>query len=144
MRRAGRISLTWIIISAVVIFILGLVIFTPQTPAFTAAQFMAALAKGDVDKLTEMSWMGDDPPADIKTKWQKTVEAGKYYRFVWELGDTFSTGDNSATVKMQVMRNAAQRGAYADQFELPMLKMKGKWVVDVRAINRTVYPDLPR
>ncbi len=51
---------------------------------------------------------------------------------------------NDAAVSLSVWRNYFSGISYDEKFELPMIKQEGKWLVDVRGINREMFPALPR
>lgn len=123
------------------IFLLG-----GESPSSAAGRFMEALGSGDTKKLTKMSWMDGLSPEQIERKWEYTTQtAGRTYRFKWQLlADTQPTPDQ-AIVRLWVWRDYNNRSSsYEEKFEVPLLKKDGKWVVDVKRLNRLMYPGLPR
>jgi hypothetical protein len=146
MRKAGRTNL--LILTGVVcaIVVAALFFMRSESPATTAAQFMNALAKGDVDKLADLTYLGDDSREEIRKKWDYTVNtAGPYYRFLWRPVSSSQADDKNANVRIEVNRNSLSPESYPEAFQIPLVKDEsGKWKVDVRGINREMYPQLPR
>lgn len=144
-RNAGRIS-PLALFGVVAVALIGAgFFFVQQSVATVGSQFMDALARGDVNKLTEMSYMADLPKEEIRKRWDFTVnKAAPYYRFTWAITDSGETAGNAGYVRLNVTRNAGTPGGYDEPFELPLLKIDGQWKVDVRAISRDMYPGLPR
>ena len=70
--------------------------------------------------------------------------AGKHYVFFWRITADQLADENSGSVKLQVTRNASQPGAFEEAYALPLTKINGDWKVDVSAINREMFPGLPR
>lgn len=145
MKRNGRANLLLIFAIAGIVAILGLLLFSKGTPSQAASEFMLALAKGDVPKLTELTYMDGDTPEEISKKWEYTTKtAGPHYQFVWKMTGETIADPQTASVKLQMLRNSRSSSAYEENFALPMLNKDGKWKVDVRAISRDLYPGLPR
>lgn len=108
---------------------------------------MTALAKGDVDTLTKMTYLGANTSEDqIRKEWNFACNtAGKHYVFMWRITSSMEQDPGKVgSVQMQVTRNANTPGSYEEGFQLPMLKVNGQWKVDVRGISRQMYPALPR
>lgn len=145
MRRAGRAN--WIMVTGLVgvLAIVVLLLFSGQSPSAAAAEFMTALGKGDVNELARLSYMEDDPPEKVREQWEyATKVVAPYYRFRWQiLGETRSD-DTHAAVRMYVWRDAQIPTTYEENYQLPMVKIGKEWKVDVRGMNRTMYPGLPR
>lgn len=144
MTRRGRLNVVVLIgllgaITAVVIFVLS-----GESPSGAAARFMVALGEGKVDKLMEMSYYSGDRD-ELRTQWEyATGVAGEYYRFTFQIVGEVRSGPNEAAVRMRVWRNALSAMTYDELFQLPMVKREGRWLVDVKAISRKLYPALPR
>jgi len=146
MRTHGRVN--WLILVGVVVcaLIAGLFLMGRNSPTSVAGDFMVALAEGNSEKLTDMTYMDGVPKEEIRKKWDfATKEAGPHYRFIWLLGSESISGPDHASVSMKMVRNAGTDPmTYEEKFELPMVKVKGTWLVDVAAIQRDMYPALPR
>lgn len=144
MKRAGRAH--WLTIAGIlsVFVVAGLFFFGKDAATTTAADFMSALAKGDVETLTELSLFPGATKEELKEKWRYTVkEVGPHYFFAWNIVAVTRSDENNAAARMKVIRNL-DRGGYEENIQLPMVKENGEWKVDVRAINRALYPGLPR
>lgn len=144
MKQAGRAH--WLTIAGIlsVFVVAGLFFFGKDSAATTAGDFMSALAKGDVDTLTELSFFQGATKEQLREKWRYTVkEVGPHYVFAWRISGITRSEENSAAAKMQVIRNLDQ-GGYEENFQLPLVKENGDWKVDVRSISRAMYPGLPQ
>lgn len=143
--QAGRVNVLaigGIVCLALIVFVL---FAGRESTATVGARFMTALAKGDVDTLTQMSFMGDETPDQVRKQWDYTVHGvGQYYRFRWHITGTSQANDNTAAVLLQVARNADTPSAYDENYQLPLVKVNGGWKVDVRNISRDMFPALPR
>ncbi len=144
-RTAGRISpLTLFGVAAIVLVGVGLFI-AQESVATVGSKFMDALARGDVETLTEMSYMADLPKEEIRKRWDFTInKAAPHYRFTWSITSSDETADNTGNVRLKVMRNVGSGGGYDEKFELPLVKVDDEWKVDVRSISRDMFPGLPR
>jgi len=106
---------------------------------------MFALAKGDATKLTDLTYISGASKDDVKKQWEyATKVAAPHYLFVFRLNGSSQSSADEASVKVMMVRNAGDPGAYEEKFELPMLRKDGRWLVDVAGINRGLYPALPR
>lgn len=144
-RQSGRINFIAILAVVGALLIVAVLFMGKQSPSEAGARFMSALAKGDAATLTDMTYMGDTPKSEIRKKWDfATGDVSKYYRFAWKIMGTSEPNDHEAAVRLQVLRNLDSGGSYEENFQLPMLKQNGQWLVDVKAINREMYPALPR
>jgi hypothetical protein len=147
MKKAGKVSLLTLIV--VVALLIGgavvLLLIVPDSPESAATQFFSALATQDVDKLVNLSDMGDEPADKVRKQWDFAVhDAGKYYQFVFNVTGSTQSGPNDGSVKVEMYRNPDKPGAYSETFDIPMVKKGEHWRVDVRAVNRTIYPALPQ
>lgn len=148
MSSTGRVRrVNWIIVALLLVVgaILIVILTSGESPSTAAVSFMRALGKGDVKALADRSYFNPERSRDdIEKDWQKTIDLGKYYRFIWRVdSDTRPTPDR-ATVKMTVMRDVDKGSAYDEPFSLDLIRQNGKWLVDVRSISRQLYPFLPR
>jgi len=146
MKRSGKASWLVIIAGASILVLLGLILLAKPSPTSIANGFLVALAKGDVAKLTDMTYLGSDSDKEsIRKKWDyATTVVSPHYRFVWKTVGESIPDDSSASVRIQLIRNIGSPAAFEEKYEIPLVKQDGKWLVDVRAINRDVYPGLPR
>jgi len=147
MKRAGRIS--WVLLIGVVgiLVVVGILMVAQESPTTAATRFMTALTKGDVKTLTELTYLDDateKDPAGIKKQWEFSTDVGKYYTFIWKITGETASGPDAASVKMTIIKNAASPAAYDEPCDLPMVKVKGRWKVNVRSMWRELYPALPR
>ncbi len=121
-----------------------LLLFSQAGPEMVATRFMSALVEGNTDKLTELSYYQGGSKKELKDKWDfSTKVAGKYYVFAWKIKFSKLADEKSAGVAMEVIRNAQSPSSYPENFQLPLVKHEGNWLVDVRSISREMYPALP-
>lgn len=143
-KQAGRAH--WLIVAGItsVLLVVGLFLFARDSAAETATGFMTALSKGDVDKLVELSYFDRTSTDELRKKWDFAVHrAGPHYLFAWRVENVSQADSENAAAMMAVTRNIDQEG-FEEKFQLPLVKKDGSWKVDVRAINRTLFPALPR
>lgn len=131
---------------AIIVVMISIFLFLGRgSPEEVTNQFMTALAKGDVDKLVDLTYDRGGDKAELRKEWEfATHDAGKYYAFRWRVISEAQSSDTEANVELGVFRNALNRGAYEERFGVALLKQNGKWKVDVLALNRQMYPALPR
>ena len=128
-----------------ILLLIPLFIITNKGPETTAADFMSALGKGDVDKLAELSLIGNDDLAKRKQDWQQSIAFGKHYYFTWQITDIVQNTPDTAAVRLMLRRNLQlAMGTDEMPYELPMKKVNGKWLIDVGSMDRDIYPALPR
>lgn len=125
-----------------VVVITSLFFIKGSSPKEIGNEFMIALAKGDVQKLCDLGYTKDMTDAEEKRQWEfATQVAAPYYRFMWRVGGESHPDATSASV--QVLMNRGQ--GEEEKFEVPLIQMADKkWYVDVRELNRNMYPALPR
>ena len=145
MRQSGRISLLALVVIVGLVLVGFILLFGQESLTSVGARFMTALAKGDVDTLTKMSSLGDEPEDQIRKQWVFACNtAGKHYAFLWRITSSMEQErDKIGSVQMQVTRNAMSPGGYDEGFQLPLIKKDGQWKVDVGSISRQMYPALP-
>ena len=144
MKQAGKAH--WLTIAGILsIFVVaGLFFFAKDPVGETANDFMVALAKGDIDTLTELSSFQGATKEQLKEKWRFTIEeVAPHYMFAWKILSVARSDENTAAARMMVRRNA-DRGGFDETFQLPLVKENGEWKVDVRSISRAMYPGLPQ
>jgi len=145
MRQAGRVNIVVVGAIVAIAMIATVLLFSRQSVTEVASRFMSGLATGDVETLTKLTYLSEVPEDEVRKKWDFAVnEAGKYYRFRWQVLSAKENDDKTAAVRMYVWRNADSPASYEENFQLPLIKVDGQWKVDVRAISRDMYPGLPR
>ena len=116
-----------------------------QSVTTVVAKFMSALAKHDVDTLTNMTYLNGRDKEEVRKKWDFAVnKAGKHYLFLWKITSSKNVDENNASVTLLMMRNARNVSSYEEKFDIPVVKENGEWKVDVSAISRDVFPALPQ
>ena len=145
MRQSGRGN--WIIVAlvAIVLAIAALVVFAGETPTAAAKKFMRALSRQDAEALADMSFY--DPPRpreEVVASWKRTLKLSEHYIFAWQIKNSKSPVKGRATVSMDFIRDASKGTSYPEIFPLDLIQKDGKWMVDVRALSREMYPALPR
>jgi hypothetical protein len=145
MRRSGRINVLAIFGVIAVVMVIIVLVFSKQSLSNAGGQFMDALVRGDVDKLTDMSVVGNETPAQIHKQWEfATQVAGRNYSFAWKIISELQTDDKNGSVSLEVERNFGTPAAYPEHYALPMVKVNDVWKVDVANVSRELYPALPR
>lgn len=144
MKRSGRASIVIVVAIALVAAVSVLFLLAGESPSGVAARFLTALQKGDTKTLAELSFLEGKSPDQMKADWDQTYSYSKYWRFAWEIQDTAEQDPDNATVRLQWVKKADSPSAYAEKYELPLVKKDGHWKVDVRGISREMYPALPR
>lgn len=144
MKRSGRVSIFVIITVVLMAAVVGLFLLAGESPTGVGTKFLTALANGNAKTLAELSYMEGETPAEMEEAWKKTYEASKYWLFAYKVMGSTEQDANTASIRLEWVKNIANPSAYGEKFELPMVKVDGKWKVDVRAISRAMYPNLPR
>lgn len=145
MNRSGRVSIGGLLAVVVVAIVAAVFFLSKESLTTVGARFMNALAHGDVDTLTKLSYIGNESPDEIRKQWDYAVnKTGKYYNFSFQITGESQPDKNSGAVRMQVMRDLDNPSSYPENFQLPMIKVGDEWKVDVKGINREMYPGLPR
>lgn len=144
MHRSGKAHWLTIVGILSIVLIGVLALFSRDSPAATAGSFMDALGDGDLDKLVDLSYMPGDTPDQVRKKWAFTLDAGKYYRFTYRITHVAQSDEKTGAATMQVVRNAIAGSSYEEKYQLPLVKVDGKWKVDANSISRGLYPALPR
>lgn len=149
MKRSGRAH--WLIVLGLVglAVVLALFLFSGESPTTVANQFMIALANGDADELTRLTYYKGDKER-LREKWKyATTVVAPHYRFAWATRSYVQNGPDQVTVKMEVARDSGDPkrpnpASYPENFEMRLFKEGGRWKVDVGSMARNVYPGLPR
>lgn len=145
MKQAGKVH--WIVVIGIagVLAIVVLMFFSREAPESVASKFMSALAMGDSERLTELSYFPNQSKEELKKQWDfSTKVAGKNYLFVWKIKYAKQADDKTASVALDFTRNAASSMSYPENFQLPLVNDNGRWLVDVRSLSREMYPAMPR
>jgi hypothetical protein len=144
-RTAGKVHWMILVGGVGMFFILGLLLFSGESPTGVAVRFMGALADGDYKELAELSHIEGRDQKDLEEDWKFATEvAGKYYSFRYRFVNQVDSDKNTASVRTQVWRNYNGGSSYEENFPLPITKVDGKWKVLVRGLSRKMYPGLPR
>jgi len=142
MKQAGRISFVTLAAAVAVVILTIVIIFSRDSLNSVGARFMTALALGDVKKLTKYSYVSGASESEIEKSWEESVNGlGRNYLFIWRISGSSLSGPDTGNVRLQVDRNPM---SYEENFQLPMIKVKDEWKVDVRSISRAMFPLLPR
>jgi hypothetical protein len=146
MNRSGRVSFLGLVGFFGIIVLVTIVLLTGRESLTSiGGRFMEALAKGDVDTLTKMSYVGNDTPEDLRKQWDFAVNtAGVHYNFLYKITGSQQADAKTGAVSMSVTRDATNPGAYEQNYQLPLLKVGDEWKVDVHGISREMYPALPQ
>jgi hypothetical protein len=104
---------------------------------------MAALARGDAKEVAALSFLEGVEQAEAEKKWAYTLDVARHYQFRYTILSELNPSPGRSTLKMQVWRNYGP-ASYEEPFDLPMRQVEGQWKVEVRAINREMFPGLPR
>ncbi len=146
--KAGRVSLVTLLVLFAIIggIVIGAIFaLSGESASSAATRFLSALATGNVKTLSEMTYLAGRSPENIEEQWTyATKVVAPYYRFQWKITNEVMVDQQNASVSVAMLRNATDPSSYEEKFGLPMMKVDGKWKVDVRGINRTMYPGLPR
>jgi uncharacterized membrane protein YvbJ len=146
MRFAGlRVNLMWLGL-AIAVVLVAIFFFAGQgSPSSTAEDFMEALGHGDTAKLVDITYVRNGDKEALRKAYDfATHEAGKNYSFYWTIKDEHQADPNTASVQLSVRRNARRMSSFDENFEIPLVRQDGKWLVDVAGINTLMYPALPR
>lgn len=128
-----------------VFLIVGLAFFSGESASVAATRFMSALASRDIDTLTATSYIEKAPPYDIRKQWEYCMKvANPNYSFEWNVLGEVQPDDKTASVRLDIKRESNSPASYFEKFGLPLVKIDNKWLVDVRSIDRDMYPFLPR
>lgn len=142
---SGKVHWLTIAVVAALAVVIGLLFFSKESPAVNGSKFMFALQEGDVKALTALSHMPGRAPEEIEKQWKYATEVvSPHYFFAWRVTDSQTAGPDSATVRMDVVRDVLSPSSFSEKFELPLTRVNGVWKVDVSRIDRKLYPGLPR
>lgn len=145
MKRSGKLHWMMAVGLLGVIVIVGLLFFKREGPETVASKFLTALTTRDAAKLTELSYYPGSSKEELRKQWDfATQVAGRDYQFVWKIKFAKMADENTATVALEFTRDAVNPMSYGENFQLPMVREDGQWLVDVRSLSKVMYPALPR
>ena len=145
MKQAGRIHWLVIVACAALVAILALAFLAGPSAGSTAGDFLRALQAGNVDRLTELSNVPKGEEAKLRKQWEFCIHAATpYYNFLWRSSFTKKITDEAEVVHIKLFKNADKPGSYDEDFEIPMVKVDGRWKVDIYRLTSKLYPALPR
>lgn len=127
-----------------VLLVAGLFFFSRESPSSAGARFMDALARADAKALAQLSHLRNESSEQIEQEWTRSLEVSKHYGFAWEITAHRNLGPDRAAVAMELVRNAASRAAFPETYQIEMVRIDGRWLVDVARLPRSMYPFLPR
>ncbi len=144
-QQSGRISIVMLASILSVIVVIGIVLFSKESVASVGGRFMDALQRHDVDQLTKLSMMSNLNEEQIHKEWDHCVNvAGKYYIFAYHIEGANQATPTSGSVKVRMIKDADRPGSYDELIEIPVVKEKDDWKVDVRGLSHELFPGLPR
>ncbi len=142
---SGKVSVTLIVVAAFLVGLGVIALTSGQTPTISAGRFMAALASGDHKTLADLSYADEVSKEELEKQWEYTMTiAAPHYQFTFEIKTETKPSKDQAVVRMMYTKNPGSGGSYAEPFDLPMVKTDDGWKVDVYAMNRDMFPGLPR
>jgi hypothetical protein len=132
-----------LVIAGIAVFVAAF-FFRQSTPSASAAAFFDALARGDAETLAEYTYLEGKDEAQIREEWEYATDVSEYYRFVWDIAGQTPHSDDSATVRLNFIRNVDQGGSYEEIYQVPMTLVGDTWKVDLSQTTREIYPAMPR
>lgn len=145
MKRSGRVNLVAIVAVVIVLIVLPLMCVSSAGPERVAYDFMNALGSGNIDELVRTSSIGNADDARKRELWTKTMERSRNYAYTWRIIGVQKDTPTTAAVRIMMRQNIQIRmGTDEVPFQLPLIQENGKWKVDVHALNRKMFPALPR
>jgi hypothetical protein len=145
MVRSGKTNVIVVVVAASLLTFAALSMFGGERPIGVAADFLDALVKKDWKTLARLSDAPGYTEEELQIEWKRsTEEAGKYFKFIYQIQSENYPTEQSAVVVVSFTPEAGTEIAYERKLEVPMKKIDGKWKVEVLALNRDIYPGLPR
>lgn len=143
--QSGRVNIVVIVAVAFLVMLGSLTMFSQERPSAVAANFMLSLANMDAEKLTDLSYAQGTSREELLKKWKYTTEVvARDFTFTYDIKGENPIDEDSSNVWMMYRIHAGMDGSFDERFELPMVKTKDGWKVDVYAISRDMFPGLPR
>ncbi len=144
MKQSGRVNIIMLGGLVGVAVIAFFAMFSGESASVAATRFMSALASRDINTLVATSYIEKASPEEIRKEWEYCINvANPNYVFEWSVLGEVQPDDKSASVRLDVKRDASSPASYGEKFGLPLVKIDNKWMVDVRSIDRDMYPFLP-
>lgn len=141
MKKGGRISLLPVLGVVGILGMGSLLLFGQDSATSAGTKFMESLAKADIKGLVASSTIGQDD-AESEKRWNHLVnDLAPYYRFRFAIHDSNATTD-SAVLKIEVFQNSQGRVEPKD-YQLPLIRLNGKWKVDALHVPAGFFPGLP-
>ncbi len=142
-RSNGRINVIIAIGLAGLIAIAALFFFAKASPESAAVEFLDALAKKDVNKLVELSFV-ESSRDNLKQQWEDCVNKyAKHFNFVWDIKGSQKTASDRATIRVEYYKFQGAAAGLEGPFEVPMVEKNGKWMVDLSSLSKDFFPALP-
>lgn len=143
MKTAGKVH--WMTVAGIagIVLVIGIFMMGGESPQFKASEFMTALGKGDVQTLAKTTYVKGWEEAKLAEEWQRTIDRGQYYRFIWKITSAVDQGPDQVAVRMSIARNPGA-SSYDENFQLIVKKIDGHWKVLGNSLSREMYPYLPR
>jgi len=142
--KRGRVSLFTVIVAAALIGVISIVALGRGGDSAEAGlfEFMGGLSGQTKNPkvLAERTYLPGKSDAELLKAWEETCRVTKYFVFEWTYkGSTVQT-EKTAVAKV----NMFGRGAVDQDFNVPLIKDKDKWKVNLSVLDRKFYPSLPR
>ena len=143
--RSGKTSVIVIVVVASLLTFAGLSMLGGERPIGVVAKFLDALSKKDYETLARLSNAPGFTEEELREEWKRsTTVAGLYFQFLYQIqSETYPT-EESAVVLVSFTPEAGSEVSNERRLEVPVSKIDGEWKVDVLALNRDIYPGLPR
>lgn len=142
-RIKGRINLIIVFGLFGLLAIAGLLFFAKASPESAAIEFMDALARKDVDRLVQLSFL-ESSNKPLKEQWDECVNKyAKHFNFVWEIENSIRNSGDRATVRVEYYKFQGPAAGLEGPFELPLVEKDGKWRVDLSSLSKEFFPALP-
>jgi len=139
-----RLDVFFVLLSILVLGGLAVYVLQQQTPEKTAEEFLQALAKKDIEKLVQLSYL-ENPSAPLRGQWDFCVNhAAKNYIFIWNYVNSQRIDEERAAVKVEFMIFHGIEPSYEEPIEIPIILRDGKWKVDLNSLSRKFFPALPK
>jgi hypothetical protein len=125
--------------------VLLLVFMDEAGPERAAHDFMQALAKKDIDKLTELTYLEERTAEEIRPQWDFALnKAAKHFMFLYGIDGVQKLGDDRAVAKITLIEFRGPAASEIEPVEVAMIKHEGMWKVDLTSTSRRFFPALPK
>lgn len=114
------------------------------SPEAAAEEFMQALAKKDVNRLVELTYL-ESPREPLKDQWDDCVNRkAKNFVFMWSWIRSRRSDDDKIVMQVTLTEFTGPVGSEKDPISLALVQKDGRWKVDLASITRSFFPGLPR